>query len=113
MQSRHFRNDALMSHEMVLLEGSWIDGRPAVNRLCNSWSLIMLTGRLFLVTHLTRWARTSGLVWTRCEYLTSCLPLHAKNAKMELLHVGGCWPAIAALIASSPKQQRAWYLRLA
>jgi len=43
-----------MSREMVLFEGSPTLGQPAVNRSCNSRSLMMLAGWLFLVTHLTR-----------------------------------------------------------
>ena len=55
----------------------------------------------------------SRLVWTQCEYFTSYLPWCAKSAKMELLSLGACLLAIAALIASSPKWQRVWCLRLA
>ena len=57
--------------------------------------------------------QTSRLVCIQCKYLTSCLLLCAKSAKMEPLHLWGCWLAIAALTASLLKQQRAWYLRLA
>ena len=128
----HFSKDALMSQEMVWFEGSSMLGWPAVNRSCNLQSLIMLAGWLFSVTYLMRYAlllihkvsieqhlqlwttyQTSGLVWTWCEYFTGHLPLCAKSAKMELLSLGACLPAIAVLITSSPKQQRVWCLRLA
>ena len=102
-----------MSREMVSLEGRVIFSQPAVNRSHNSLSLITLIGRLFSVAHLRRWAQTLGFVWAWCEYLTSCFPLHAKSAKMEPLRSEACLPAIAALIASSPKQRVAWCLRLA
>ena len=132
IRSRHFSKLAWMSFEMTGLVGSWMLGRPAVKRFCNSLSLMMLMGRLFSVSHLTRCAlhlivsgrfvaliysrgmyRTSGFVWTRCEYFTGCLPLRAKSAKIPRLWLVCSFPAIAALTASSPKQRRVWCLRFA
>ena len=74
-----------------------------VNIKCEYWTIFVIINTY----------RTSGLVWTQCKYFTGCLPLHAKSAKMELLSLGACLPAIAALTTSSPKQRRVWCLRLA
>ena len=52
-------------------------------------------------------------MWAQCEYLTSCFPLCVNSAKIEPLRLGAFFLAIAALTASSPKQQRVWSLRLA
>ena len=57
----------------------------------------------------THW--TSGFIWDRCEYWTSCCPCRAKAANMDPLQASGLPSAI--LTASSPKHRSAWYRRLA
>src|SRR5882762_5185211 len=61
IRSRHFSNNPLISREMVWLEGRSTLGRPAVRRSRNSRSLMILTGLLFSVIHLTRCALYRGL----------------------------------------------------
>ena len=49
-------------------------GWPAVRRSHNSWSLIILTGLLFLVIHLTRCALFRGLSTVLQNNLDNFLP---------------------------------------
>jgi len=114
---------------MVIWLGSSIWGCPAESSSCSSQSFTILTGQLFSVIHLTRWAlknsqltcqsgrkisyRTSVLVWAWREWSTGCWPWCANKWKIELLVPLTSAPFVLLRTASSPKHWSAWCQRLA